>query len=321
MTQPPRQDYLSIINNRASLGVLGASGFIGTGIMRYAENSGMNIKGISRRAPEYAAESIPKLNILNGDINDRDILVNFCKSVDVVIDCASSLKPSSPKDNEFLEEAILLDKRIQAAATAGASKYIYISSGGALYSESQKAASETSSLRPSSKYGLGKQLCEAIVEFHSNKKTIPVISARTSNPYGPYHKSATHGFINIFIRNMLSDKCTTIYGDPSKIEKDYIYIDDCSKSLLLIAMADTHGHSAINVGHGLTNSLHDIISTVSARLNMQPLVKYTDALNYDKQRFHLDIKLLNSLTGFRPTYDLEKGIQETIEWEKQMRQI
>jgi nucleoside-diphosphate-sugar epimerase len=287
--------------------------------MWHAQNIGVNAKGISRTPPAIPAASSTKLNTSVGDVNDNKVLSSFYKSIDIVIDCASSLKPAASSNTGYLEEAILLDKRIQLAATEGISKYVYISSGGALYPATTEKASETSCLRPSSKYGLGKQLCETIIQYHSSMKTLPILSARTSNPYGYHHKSELHGFINIFIRNMLSGAYTTIYGDPKSIQKDYIYIDDCSDALLLLALHDTRGHNAVNVGHGSSHSLYDIMNIASSELDMQPLIKLASALNHDKRQFCLDTDLLNNVTSFKPRYSLTDGIRKTIEWENLKR--
>lgn len=306
-------------NTNFSIGILGCSGFIGSGLMHHAVTSGIHAKGISRSLPEDLNASELRHSVTIGDVNNYNTLSTFFKSIDIVVDCASSLKPSSASDSVYLEQAVLLDERIQLAAAQGISKYIYVSSGGALYPASMEKATETSTLRPSSKYGLGKELCETIIRFYSNMRTLQVVSARASNPFGFHHKSRFHGFINIFVRNMLKNEFTTVYGDPDLIQKDFIYIDDFSEALLLLAHNDTSGHSAINVGHGSTHSLSDIITTASEELNKPPLIKLTSAMNYDKMQFVLDTELLHNLTGFKPKHNLSQGIRKTIEWESLRR--
>jgi UDP-glucose 4-epimerase len=303
------------VNTDTTIGILGCSGFIGSGLMKLAETMGIRTIGLSRRRLDTWAADRRNSRMIIGDANDSETLARLYKEVDVVLDCASSLKPSGSAESSLLEEPTLLDKRIELASISGLMKYIYISSGGALYPASIEKISETTALRPSSKYGLAKQLCEHIIEYHARKGALEIVSARTSNPYGYYHTSNRHGFINILIKNTINDKVTTIFGDPKANRKDYIYIDDCSRALLKLATADTLSHNAVNVGHGSTHSLSEILSTVATALSIEPKVELTNPMAYDKQQFCLDTSLLCKLTNFKPLFTLREGILRTLEWE------
>lgn len=302
-------------NTDLTIGILGCSGFLGTGLMKYAQTMGLKSIGLSRRSSSTLTEDHCNNRVIIGDANDGETLAKIYKAVDVVIDCASSLKPSGSVGSSLLQEPILLDKKLELASISRPTKYIYISSGGALYPASTEKISETTSLRPSSKYGLAKQLCEHIIEYHARKGALEIISARVSNPYGYYHTSSHHGFINILIKNGINGKVTTIFGDPTANQKDYIYIDDCSRALLKLAVAETYTHNAVNVGHGSTHSLSEILSTVSTALCIEPRIELTNPMAHDKQQFCLDTSLLCRLTNFEPQFTLEEGVLRTFEWE------
>lgn len=303
-----------------SLGILGCSGFIGYALLKTAQKHNLRAKGLTRQSRmKWKSDELNAL-MTEGDANNDDALLDLYSSADTIVDCASSLKPSKGDDSEYLMEAMRLDHRIKLAKQAGVSKYIYISSGGALYTDTCGASSEDSDPKPTSRYGLGKQICEDVIAFHSRKGELEAISARTSNPYGEHHTSLTHGFINVFIRNMLKHRITTIYGNPDFIQKDYIYIIDAAQAIIDIARHDTAGHHAINVGFGTTYSLSDIIQLSCKELNTEPLIQIVQSNSHDNLRFALDTSLLRHLTKFTPCYTLEKGISCTIEWESKQKE-
>jgi UDP-glucose 4-epimerase len=298
------------------IGVLGCSGFIGYAMLKTAKELSIPARGLTRQSRSMWRNDQLTSLMEEGDANNHGILDDLFSSVDTVIDCASSLKPSSTDDSDYLMEAIRLDQRIRIAARKGIFKYIYISSGGALYTDVMSTSSEKTEPRPTSKYGLGKQMCEDVIAFHSRKGDLEVISARTSNPYGEYHTSPRHGFINVFIRNMLHHRHTTIYGDPDIIQKDYIYIRDTTRAIIDLTVYDTVGHCAVNVGSGSTHSLTEIIESSSTQLGTEALIQIVPSKSHDNLKFALDISLLQSLTGFLPKYTLTDGICATIKWER-----
>jgi len=306
---------MQTLNSDYTIGILGCSGFIGSGLMSTAHRLNIKTKGLSRRSPTSHTKSEANDQLIIGDANDHKLLTKFFISVDIVIDCASSLKPSASKDSSDLMEAMLLDRRIQLAAREGINKYIYISSGGALYPGSTEKTREDAPMKPSSTYGLTKHLCENIIAFHSRSSDMSILSARMSNPYGYYHKSRSHGFVNVLVRNAINGVKTMIYGDPIMIQKDYIYIDDATQALLALSIQDTVGHAAVNVGFGSASSLSEIISLVGQELGIKPYIEQLHARNHDKQQFCLDTTLLRNLTDFEPQYSLREGVRQTIKWE------
>lgn len=284
-------------------------------MLKTAQELSLSARGLTRQSRSIWKDDQLSSLIGEGDANNQVVLADLFSSVDTVIDCASSLKPSSTDDSNYLMEAIRLDQRIRIAARNNILRYYYISSGGALYTDSTSASSETSQPKPTSKYGLGKQMCEDVIAFHSRKGDLEVISARTSNPYGEYHTSPRHGFINVFIRNMLLQRHTTIYGDPEIIQKDYIYIRDTARAIIDLTVFDTLGHCAVNVGSGTTHSLAEIIELTSNELGTDALIQIVPSKSHDNLRFALDISLLKGITGFHPDYTLTEGIRATIKWE------
>ena len=86
----------------------------------------------------------------------------------------------------------------------------------------------------------------------------------------------------------------------------------CSMSPRIVS--DFEG--AVNVASGVAVRLRDLIGTAAGLIGRPDLVQYgaRPANPGEPARLVADVRRLRQEIGFRPAYDLEAGLAQTIEW-------
>ena len=303
--------------------LLGSFGFIGTNLIKYidANCKGVNVVAFDR-FPEHldhiSFKSITK--VYSGDFSDEYLLEQVFteNNIDLVIHSLSASVPSASQDNEFdikfnvLPTIGLLNQMVKHHVN----RIVFISSGGAIYGDhyvDKEGHIEEEVLFPKSAYGVSKLVIEKYLYLYYVQHNIRSLVLRLSNPYGPYHYSQKQGIINIAIERALDGKPFEIWGD-GKGKKDYLYIDDFCKILILLIEQWKNDYAVINVGSGNLLSVNEIVDNIKKEVN--PLFEgtYKKANVLDVQDFKLNLSVLSSLiNGFNYT-TIKEGILKTRDW-------
>ena len=193
-------------------------------------------------------------------------------------------------------------------------KFIFASSGGAIYGTSELLPTPESYLpRPESPYGLSKLVIEEYLKIYKNIYGLDFVSLRYANIYGPRQNSKGEaGVVAIFIDKLLEDKRPIIFGTGEQT-RDYLYVEDAIEAAL--KALNYRGLLPIfNVGTGLETNVNEIYNLISQKLgkNIKPI--YAPAKPGDLKRSCLDISKIKKDIGWKPKYDLEKGLEKTIQW-------
>jgi UDP-glucose 4-epimerase len=135
------------------------------------------------------------------------------------------------------------------AAEMGIERFVYLSSGGAIYGETDHPAVETDLPAPQSHYGLNKLAAEQIVRLEARSYAI----LRPSNIYGPGQRSDLEGgVVAIFLERLLADDAVEIHGDGSQ-RRDFIHVEDVVRAVE-VALAERR-NVIWNVASGESTSI------------------------------------------------------------------
>ncbi len=125
----------------------------------------------------------------------------------------------------------------RAARAAGTSRFVFVSSGGAIYGESRTPATERVRPRPLSPYGIHKLAGEGHVAVSGLSYAI----ARPSNVYGPGQVAGPEGaVIAAFAASAMAGRPLRIDGDGRQT-RDFVHVADVVSALLLLASTSTSG--------------------------------------------------------------------------------
>jgi UDP-glucose 4-epimerase len=292
--------------------VLGASGFAGAAIA-----AGIARKGGQVLAYGRTRVSGPGIEWIQGSIEDSTLLREAIARCSCIVHAASLTTPgSSARDPtlEVLGNLLPLARTLEWSNEFPDRRFIYLSSGGAVYGDLADGADEGSPLRPRSYYGAGKVAAEALVHACVAATSWSACILRPSNLYGPGQRTG-RGFaiVPTLFERALDGTPFQIWGDGTAV-RDYCYIEDLVDAFHL-ALTDTamSRFSIWNVASACTASILDLVATCERISGRSIALSFTPARSVDVPRVALDVSAIGDL-GWRARIDLEEGLRRTWQW-------
>jgi UDP-glucose 4-epimerase len=299
--------------------IIGGSGFIGSSIISHLIKNKRDVTVVGRsHSPKNSLPACVKY--FSGDIKDEKFVYNFLRNTDEIIYLAYSTTPRTSFDNliEDLNENLISAVRFfDIASQYSIKKMIYLSSGGAVYGESDGSPiSENHATNPISPYGITKLAIEKYAHFFWKTKKLPVVCIRPPNIYGENQKPFIgQGFISTAIASILMGKEIIIYGQDGTF-RDYLHIDDFIKGLL-IALDKCLPGEIYNLGTGLGLNNSDIINKLKSNhllKNMSIKIINESQRASDVQRNVLDSNKFKYLCGWQHTISVDEGIERLVKY-------
>ena len=197
---------------------------------------------------------------------------------------------------------------LRASLELGCSKFIYINSGGAIYSPHEKIPyKEESLLKPDSAYGVTKQLAEDYVRLFCSKAGIQWNSLALSNVYG----SVTANKKGIFFEawSAINDgRNFKIYGE--NVTRDYIHVSDVVNGILVTLQSKEAGR--FNIGTGIETSNLDVFNLMRQKMNGNSSFELHEPRLGEVPRSALDITKAKEKLNWYPKVSLINGIEKIL---------
>ena len=178
--------------------------------------------------------------------------------------------------------------------------------------------SEESRYDPKSPYSASKASSDHLVRAWGNTYKIPFIITNCSNNFGPWQ--FPEKLIPLAITSAIEGKIIPIYGDGKNV-RDWLFVEDHIMGLLLAGNNGSIGESYCIGGIGEKSNL-EIINCICNILDElfplknphKELIKFVkDRPGHDKRYAIKADKIIKEL-GWKPAYNLELGLKETINW-------
>ena len=204
---------------------------------------------------------------------------------------------------------------LQACTRHGVRKFVYASTGGALYGEGrQLPATEQHPVNPESPYGVSKHTLEHYLYLWKLLHGLEYTVLRYPNVYGPRQNPHGEAGVNaIFILLMLQGKRPRIFGTGEQV-RDYLYVMDVVQANEL-ALAQGSGEM-VNLGTGIGTSVNDIFRELKAIVGFEGEPVYEAARPGEVQRIYLDATRAKMVLGWTPRMSFRDGLAQTVEWSR-----
>lgn len=175
---------------------------------------------------------------------------------------------------------------------------------------------EEAPFRPSSLYGLTKQVQEQMVLMYAPSLGINGFALRYQNVYGPGQslKNPYTGILAIFSNQARANEPIYIFED-GKESRDFVYIDDVVEATVRAVNAAPQKPVALNVGSGVPVTVEDVVSRIIAHFSSNSKVTVTGEFREGDIRHNCaSTEQLNAKLGFIPSWKFEDGIREFLNW-------
>lgn len=205
---------------------------------------------------------------------------------------------------------------LDAAKQFGVQRFVFASTGGALYGEvlDGQAATEDWPLLPKSPYGAGKAAFEHYLNVYKETFGLPSTVLRYANVYGPRQDPyGEAGVVAIFASKLLQGEPVTLFarrraGDEGCI-RDYVSVFDVVRANLLAVEKELDG--CYNVGTGIGTSTRTLLQTIREIVGVPATVKEAPPRVGDLQRSVVDCSKLRA-AGWSAPLSLTEGLQQTV---------
>jgi len=240
-------------------------------------------------------------------LHKPEYVFHFAAQASVAV---SVREPSRDAKVNILGSLVLLEKSVKY----GVKKFIFSSTGGAIYGEEVKVfpTPETEIPKPVSPYGIAKLCVEKYLEFFAREYGLKYTSLRYSNVYGPRQDPyGEAGVVAIFVERMLKDEPVLIYGDGEYV-RDYVYVKDVVEANLL-AM-ERGDNEVFNIGTGRGTTVNELFRMLKELTGYRRDPVYAPPRKGDVRKSVLDCRKAKEILGWEPKVSLEEGLAMTVEY-------
>jgi len=307
--------------------ITGGAGFIGSHIAESLAKDGHEIVIVDNLDPYYSV-ALKKRNtnivlnsgnatFINADVTDLDKIKDVIDStVDYVFHEAAQAgvrisveDPFKPNDVNVLGTLNVL----KASLDSGVKKVINASSSSVYGKVKYLPFDEQHPTEPVSPYGVSKLAAEHYCRVFYEVYGLPTTSLRYFTVYGPRMRPDLA--ISIFTRKMLANEPITVFGE-GKQTRDFTYIDDvveANKRLINNKLTDG---KILNIGDGNRISVNDLIENLRSITGSTSEIIYAGKQKGDTEDTLANIDLGNKLIGYKPLFDIHKGLNKFVDWFK-----
>jgi dTDP-glucose 4,6-dehydratase len=181
---------------------------------------------------------------------------------------------------------------------------------------------------PNSPYSASKAGADHLVRAYLHTYGLPTLITNCSNNYGPYQ--FPEKLIPLMILNTLEAKPLPIYGDGGNI-RDWLHVEDHCRGILQ-ALETGHPGEKYNIGGDNERTNLEIVDTLCEELEkLLPAARNPAMIQQGKsdykqlktfvpdrpghdRRYAIDARKIRSQLGWRPRYDLARGLGHTVRW-------
>ncbi len=300
--------------------ITGGCGFIGSNLINLLRKRVDCEIRVLDNCTSGSERDIAEFNVelIVGDINDADAVAKAVKNVDLVVHLAADTRVvesiSAPERN-FQTNVVGTFNLLCSMRTAGVSRIVNASTGGAILGEIDPPAHENIAASPVSPYGASKLAAEGYCSAFAGVYGFSATSLRFANVYGPrsYHKGSV---VAHFFKQLLARQTLVVFGDGAQT-RDYVFVEDICDGIMRAMESAESG--VFQLGTGTPTSVNELIALMTNVVGDEfPVqVRYEPFRSGELRRSWCDIAKARRVLKYDPRTSLAGGLARTWEWFQQ----
>ena len=303
--------------------VTGADGFIGSHLTEMLLEQGYKVKALSyyNSFNDWGwlnSVKHPELEVVTGDVRDPHFCKHITQDVEIIFHLAAliAIPYSYVAPDSYVDTNIKGTLNICQAAKENGVKKVLVTSTSEVYGTARYVPiDENHPKQPQSPYSATKIGADAIAMSFYNAFALPVVLVRPFNTYGP--RQSARAIIPTIITQIANGKKEIKLGDLTPT-RDFNFVKDTCKGFIELSKCDAAIGQEVNICSKNEISMRDTLNLIARLMNSD--VKFIEnqvrirPKNSEVFRLWGDNAKIKSLTGYEPSYSLEEGLKETINW-------
>jgi UDP-glucuronate decarboxylase len=311
--------------------VTGGAGFIGSNLCRALLERGWEVHCVDNTLTGRASNVDDLLNHELFHYTEHDIVEGWPDGLvppDFIFNLAC---PASPVDFGPLALEIMavcsvgMQQVLELARESGA--MLVHTSTSEVYGEPLEHPQEehywgnVNTLGSRACYDEGKRFAEALLMNYRWLHGVDARMVRIFNTYGPWMRPDDGRVVPNFIRQALTHKPLTVYGDGSQT-RSFCYVSDTVAGILAVAEMEADAvdpeRPVYNLGNGQERTILEFAETViDVCASDSRTVHVPNPHTDDPARRCPDTSKLEAATGWRAEVNLRTGLEKTVAWFRQ----
>ena len=297
--------------------VTGGAGFIGSHLVDRLLSLGHKVVVIDNLSTGKLKNLNPSATFHHLDITQPSVTEVFQREQpDLVFHLAAQVSVTQSTRDPFHDSDVNVFgtlRLLEAARKCGIEKFIYSSTGGALYGDPEThPCTEEHPVLPVSPYGMSKYIAELYLDLYHRLYQINFTTLRYGNVYGPRQEAhGEAGVVAIFTQAMLEGHQPQIFGDGNQ-ERDFVFVDDVVDANML-AINKGNGVS-FNIGTGEKTSVNQIFESLQSIIGYRWGPEHGPARHGDVYKISLDSSKAIRDLDWTPKMEMAEGLSQTVEY-------
>jgi nucleoside-diphosphate-sugar epimerase len=293
--------------------ITGGAGYLGSVITQRLLNEGHQVtvldKLIFKQVSLLNHCSNSNFNFIHGDVRNKTLLEKLCNDSDVIIPLAAIVGfPACADEPDLAHEINFVQIKDIVDFTQGKGKKILYPNTNSGYGlgTGQMECTEESPLTPISVYGTTKCGAEDLL-----KNNTDAIIFRLATVFGVSPRMRTDLLVNDFTYKAITDKYITVFEKTFK--RNFIHIQDVASVFsFMLNNYEKYKGEVFNVGLSEANlSKQELLEKLQSHVK-DFAINYNDYYEDPDKRNYIVSNVKVESTGWKPEWDLDKGIEELI---------
>jgi len=322
---------------RAEVLVTGATGFIGSLLVRRLASMGCRIKLL---VENQCNSDLAEYDVHQGGLFSNDALARASKSSEIVYHLAAFTDPDA-KSSEAVERCFAINvegtKNLLSSLGPSTKQVVFFSTVYVFGNRNEDVTDESSPADPSTPYGHSKLEAEYLIREWGLSHGVMTTCLRLPLVYGPGNKGNILRMIEAIERRRF------LVVGKGENKRSMVYVENVIDAAIAVAYQEEADGETFIVTDSTDYSVLELYQTISKYLGIKPLPlripmviarpvgRVLDlAGSVAGIKLPIDSHVLKRLTasqvfsskkieavlGFRPRYDLREGMAETVQWYK-----
>jgi nucleoside-diphosphate-sugar epimerase len=299
--------------------VTGASGFIGSHVVRRLLAKGAQVAAMTRSVsavtPVRLVDVADRIELVEADAADRSSLESLARSLspEFVVHLAAFTHVG--KSFERVEENIRTNihgtVNLLQALAAGCERVVFVGTS-EIYGDAPVPFAEDDPVRPVSPYAVSKYAAERYCLMFHHAYGWPITCLRPFNAYGPW-QTPDRIIPETILTALRGGELAMTEGHQTR---EFNYVEDLAEGIVAALSASDIDGELVNLGCGTDISLRALATRI-LELMESSLTPAFGALPYrptEIWRMYCDSSRARAWLGWQPRHSLDEGLAKTISW-------